>query len=83
MPGRTRRPQVGDSKLRLVSECVGTACHAGSRDCESGCGNGNVIDYAYAGEADVAEGIRPIQIGLPERARNRDAAVVRVAARRN
>jgi hypothetical protein len=77
MPRRARRAEVADSKLRLIREIVGSGRHAGSCNGESG--SSEVIACA---RLRVAENIRPIQIGLPERAPDGHAAIRRIAARK-
>src|SRR5215469_16592643 len=78
-PGCAGRPEVANIELRLVTEIVGTVRYVGSFDGEGGCGDVIGVN-ARTGTTKV---ICPVQSGLPQRASDSHAAIIRVKAREN
>ena len=75
MPGRTRRTEVADAELRLVSKIVGTGRYADGRDGKtSACGIADRVRACFG------ENIGPIQSGLPDCARDSYAEIIGVIA---
>src|SRR5258705_5887528 len=89
MPGTGRRPEEANIELRLThagrgcyltrctGELVGAGWYVGGRDGENGgCGAADSV------RAELVEQIGRIEGGLPERARDSHAEIVRITARR-